>query len=74
MITIRPTKQQVFNSLREKGCCWIGGHGCECYSRQICQCYAEEEARLTKSEPSAAEIKQAQEDNERVWREIWDLI
>ena len=74
MTVIKPTKQQVFESLREKGCCWVGGHGCACYSRQICDCFVEEEKRLTKTELSDSEIEQSQFLHEQTWKEIWDLI
>lgn len=74
MEIIKPTKQQVFNSLRQNGCCWLGGHGCECYSRQLSTCFADEEARLTKSIPSAEEIAQSQAAHEDLWRDILNLI
>lgn len=74
MKVVKPTRQQVFNSLREKGCCWLGGTGCECYSRQLGNCFSDEEKRLTKTELSASEIEQSQISHEREWNEIWDLI
>lgn len=69
-----PDKAEVYESLRVKGCCWLGGHGCTCYSRQICDCFADEEKRLTKVEQSADEIKQSQILHEQEWNEIFELI
>ena len=59
MKVIKPTKQEVFNSLRQGGCCWLGGHGCECYSRQLKSCFELEEKRLTRTEYTEEEIEQA---------------
>ena len=50
MKVITPTEKEVFNSLRLGGCTWCGGHGCQCYSRQLENCYKQEEERLTRVE------------------------
>ena len=50
MKVITPTEKEVFNSLRLGGCTWCGGQGCQCYSRQLKNCYKEEEKRLTRVE------------------------
>ena len=39
-------KKEVFSRLCKDGCCWLGGHGCECYSRQLKLCYSEMEKRI----------------------------
>lgn len=66
MQVIKPTKQEVFKELRQfTGCCWLGGTGCECRSRQLGICYKEAEQRLTKTILTDEEIKQAQEKNQK---------
>lgn len=66
MQVIKPTKQEVFRELRQfTGCCWLGGTGCECRSRQLGICYKEAEQRLTKTILTDEEIKQAQEQNQK---------
>ena len=64
MEKIEPTKKQVFDELRYvTGCCWIGGSGCHCHSRQLCQCFNEMKERLTKIEYTKEEIAEAQKRN-----------
>lgn len=64
MEKIEPTKKQVFDELRySTGCCWLGGTGCQCYSRQLCYCFNETKKRLTKTEYTEEEIKEAQARN-----------
>lgn len=74
MTTIKPTKNEIFNELRLNGCTWCGGHGCECYSRQIKSCYEETEKRLTKTIKTEEEIKEDIAYNEKVWSEIMSII
>lgn len=66
----KPTKQEVFNSLRNHGCIWLGGHGCECRNRQLKGCYEEAEKWLTKATETESEIREAAEHNRAVWDEI----
>ena len=64
MEKIEPTKKQVFEELRcGKGCCWLGGHNCHCYSRQLKQCFEEKKKSLTKTILTEEEIKEAQSRN-----------
>jgi hypothetical protein len=70
METIPPTKEQVWNELRCQGCCWLGGNGCHCYSRQLKQCFAETEKRLTKTEYNEEEIAEKQKRNAKVMEDI----
>lgn len=74
MKVIKPTKKEVFDSLRASGCCWLGGHGCTCYSRQLKQCYHEEEKRLKKTVYAEDEIKQMQIENQKAMQEIEKAI
>lgn len=70
MTVVMPTKQEVFNSLRAFGCCWLGGQGCECKSRQLSECYKAEESRLTKTALTDDEIKRAKENNQKAMDEL----
>ena len=70
MTVVMPTKQEVFNSLRAFGCCWLGGQGCECKSRQLSECYKAEESRLTKTVLTDDEIKRAKENNQKAMDEM----
>lgn len=70
MKVVVPTKQEVFNSLRAKGCCWVGGQGCQCYSRQLKDCYCAEEKHITKISYTDDEIKQMQLNNQKAMAEI----
>ena len=57
----KPSRQEVFDELRRQGCCWVGGHGCECRSRQLKSCYEIAEKNLMPSPvftPSEAEEAQ----------------
>lgn len=64
MEKIEPTKKQVFDELRYSiGCCWLGGTGCQCYIRQLYYCFNETKKRLTKTEYTEEEIKEAQARN-----------
>lgn len=69
MEIIKPSKKDVFNSLRASGCCWLGGRGCECISRQLGSCFADEEKRLTKTVYTEDEIKQIQSECKEAWEE-----
>lgn len=70
MTIIKPTKEEVFNALRRNGCCWLGGHGCQCYSRSLKQCFNDEKNRMTKVVYTQEEIAQAQEENNRAMEDI----
>lgn len=70
----KPTKGEVFQELRAIGCCWLGGSGCHCYSRQIKQCYEEAEKRLTKKTLTDEEIQQAQKKHDETWKQINEMI
>ena len=70
----KPTKREVFQELRESGCCWLGGSGCNCYSRQLSQCYAEAEKRLTKKTITFEEIQQSQKKHEETWNQINNIL
>lgn len=74
MKVIVPTKQEVFNSLRAFGCCWLGGQGCECKSRQLSECYKAEEKRLTKTLLTEEEIEQAKENNKAAMDELYEML
>jgi len=63
MEIIKPTKNQVFNKLKHDGCSWLGGKGCECYSRQMKSCYETAEKDLTKIIYTAEEIEQNEKEN-----------
>lgn len=69
MKIIKPTKEQIFRELR-KTCCWLGGSGCECKSRQLSVCYADTEKFLTKTEYTEEEIKQKQKQNQKAMKDI----
>lgn len=71
---VSPSINEVYNSLRASGCCWLGGKGCECYSRQLKQCYQAEEKRLTKTVYTDDEIKQMQIENQKAMAEINEAI
>lgn len=70
MKVIKPTKKEVFDELRLGGCCWLGGRGCECESRQLSSCYAEAEKRLTRIEKTPEEIAQDIIDNKKAMQDI----
>lgn len=74
MKTCMPTKKEVFDSLRAFGCCWLGGQGCECKSRQLCECYKAEEKRLTKTILNDEEIEQAKENNKKAMNELDEML
>ena len=74
MEIIKPTKKQVFDELRNGGCCWLGGQGCECKSRQLCNCYKEAETRLTKTEYTAEEIEENKRQNAKAMQEIEEAL
>lgn len=74
MKVIKPTKKQVFDELRNNGCCWVGGSGCECKSRQLKPCYQETEKFLTKIEKTPEEIRQDIEHNQKVVNGYFDLL
>lgn len=74
MTVVTPTKQEVFNSLRAFGCCWLGGQGCECKSRQLSECYKAEETRLTKTVLTGEEIKRAKEINRKAMEELSEML
>ena len=74
MKVITPTEKEVFNSLRLSGCIWCGGHGCQCYSRQLENCYKQEEERLTRVEYTEEEIKEFQEVNKKTWQDIEEVL
>ena len=73
-MTVTPTKKEVFNSLKSFGCCWLGGQGCECKSRQLKECYKAEEKRLTKTTLTEEEIKQAKENNKNAMNELNEML
>lgn len=66
-----PTKKQVFDELRYgTGCCWLGGSGCYCYSRQLCNCFNEMKERLTRTEYTEEKIAEAQKRNAKAMQDI----
>lgn len=68
MKVIEPTDKQVFDSLKKcKGCMWLGGHGCKCYSRSLESCFNDEKKALTRYEYTDEEIKKGQEENTKAW-------
>lgn len=70
-----PTKQEVFDELRRNiGCCWLGGTGCQCHSRQLGQCFKETERSLTKTILTDEEIKEGQARNAVAMKEIKDML
>lgn len=72
MKIIKPTKEKIFGYLKNDiGCSWLGGHGCECYSRQIKDCYYEAEKRLTKEIKTKDEINKEVKANKTLWDEIY---
>ena len=73
MKEIKPTTKEVFDELR-KECCWLGGTGCECKSRQLKYCYNETEMRLTRIAKTPEEIQQEIEHNQQAMREIDNLL
>ena len=75
MEVIKPTKKQVFKELREvDGCCWLGGKGCHCYSRQLKGCYADTERRLTITYYTDEEIMERKLKNAKFIEEIQKLL
>ena len=74
MKVVKPTKNEVFNSLRNKGCCWVGGQSCFCYSRQIKMCYDDEEVMLTKVIKTDEEIAEERKINEKVMEELYQML
>lgn len=74
MKIIKPSKNEVFNELRENGCTWCGGKGCECYSRQLKACYEETEKRLEKVVKTEEEINTEIECNKKICEEIFSMI
>lgn len=74
MEVVTPTKREVFDSLKSFGCCWLGGQGCECVSRQLSTCYKAEEKRLTKTALTEEEINQAKENNKNAMNEIDEML
>ena len=71
MEIFEPTKKEIFLSLKNvHGCCWLGGKGCECYSRQLKSCFEEEKRRLTKKEFTEKELDENIKKNTEVWTEI----
>lgn len=69
MKIIEPTKNEVFNSLKMR-CIWLGGKGCECYSRQLKECYESEKRHLTKTEYTEEELDENIKRNTEIWTEI----
>lgn len=65
MQVVKPTKNEVFTYLRKTiGCCWLGGSGCQCKSRQLSNCYADAERQLTKTIKTPEEMQQEQKEHE----------
>lgn len=75
MQVVKPTKQEVFDELRKNiGCCWLGGAGCQCHSRQLSQCFKATEKNLTKTILTGEEIKAGQARNAAAMKEIEDML
>ena len=75
MQEVKPTKERVFEELRKGcGCCWLGGQGCHCYSRQLKRCYEEAEKRLTRTERTPEEIERAKATNQKAMQELNELL
>lgn len=75
MQVVNPTKQEVFDELRKNiGCCWLGGAGCQCRSRQLGQCFKEAEKNLTKMILTDEEIKAGQARNAAAMKDISDML
>lgn len=75
MQVIKPTKQEVFDELRKNiGCCWLGGAGCQCRTRQLGQCFKETEKNLTKTILTDEEIKAGQARNAAAMKAIEDML
>lgn len=75
MQVIKPTKKEVFNYLRKTtGCCWLGGAGCQCKSRQLSNCYADAEKQLTKTIKTPEEIQQDQKEHEQFLNDINNIL
>lgn len=75
MQVIKPTKQEVFDELRKNiGCCWLGGTGCQCDSRQLGQCFKETENKLIRTILTDEEIKAGQARNAAAMKEIKDML
>ncbi len=68
-----PTRKEIFDELRKDGCCWLGGQGCECFSRQLCVCFDEKKREMTRASAPAKtpeEIAADIEHNKKVCAEI----
>jgi hypothetical protein len=74
MEVIKPTKEQVFESLRADGCCWLGGNKCHCYSRQLRICMADAERRLTITKYTEAEIMERRAENAKFIEELNKIL
>lgn len=75
MQVVKPTKQEVFDELKKNiGCCWLGGIGCQCRTRQLGQCFKETENNLTRTILTGQEIKAGQARNAAVMKEIEDML
>lgn len=75
MKVIEPTKNEIFNEMRCIGCCWLGGHDCECHRKvNWNSCFEETKKRLTVTELTDEEILQGQAHNKAVWDEIYSML
>ena len=75
MQVIKPTKQEVFDELRKNiGCCWLGGAGCQCRTRQLGQRFKNKKKNLTKTILTGEEIKAGQARNAAAMKAIEDML
>lgn len=74
MKEIKPTKNEVFDSLRALGCCWLGGTKCYCYSHQMKRCFIDEEKKMVKVELTDEEIAKSRERNEKAMEELYTAL
>ena len=70
-----PSQSEIFREMKANGCCWLGGHGCQCHCK--CNwngCFVATKEHLTKVEYTEAEVKQQQVENEKFCNEVDEML
>ena len=74
----QPTKSEVFGALRCAGCTWCGGHGCECYSRTLKECYERAEKDLIRQEETKNKVYILDDNNandaQAAFDDFWEYL
>ena len=75
MKVVKPTGAEVWEELKHgDGCCWLGGNKCHCYSRDLKECFAYAEKRLTKTEYTEEEIMESRARNAKFIEELNKIL